>query len=208
MIPRKTHWIAIFLALSLGLGLFAVPAQARNVSEASGSIGGEKLTGELLISVQRVGGVHSTTNIVLYDKDWKALDEISTRGGSHRFSKLDTGAYHVVAYADDVDAQASADTEVQSRQTAVVALKLENTSSAGAKKVFFGACGSGVSGDGNIVKVSGYFGPAVVYLQCGRVVAEFGGGGCSCGGGNWRYVNDCTRQKPIYVKLPCPRGRN
>jgi hypothetical protein len=208
MKPKKMVWIGVILAICIGLGLFVAPAEARNIDNAPASIGGEKLTGELQISVQHVGHAYASTTIVLYDKEWKAVDEVSTRQSGHRFAELETGGYHVVAYSDDIGAQASADAEVQSDKTAVVALKLE-TQSALKPYANYGSCSGGVSGDGNILKISASYGAEVIYMQCGRVVAVYGGGAsCSCGGGNWTYVNKCEKPKPIYVNLPCPRGRN
>lgn len=205
MKPKMMFWIGVFMAICIGLGLFVAPVQARNMDNAPASVGGEKLTGELLISVHRGGHAYSSTTIVLYDKEWKALNEVSTRTSAHRFEKLQQGGYHVVAYSDDMGVQTSAEVEVQAAKTAVVSLKLENQT-ANKFSGNYGSCSGGVSGDGSLLKISGSYGAEVIYLQCGRVVAVYGTAGCSCGGGNWRYVNKCEKPKPIYVNLPCSRG--
>jgi len=203
MKPKSLIWVGVILAICIGLGL-VVPAQAHNVDNAPA----DKLTGELLISVERTGRVRAPTTIVLYDKEWKALDEVSTLDSAHRFAQLKSGGYHVVAYSDDIGAEARADAEVQTAKTAKVSLKLD-AQAASITYASYGSCSGGVSGDGNIVKIAGSYGAEVVYLQCGRVVAVYGGGGCSCGGGSWAYVNKCEKPKPIYVNLPCNRsGKN
>lgn len=213
MKPKKMVWIGVFLAFCIGLGLFVVPAQARNVDTGPAAMGGDKLTGELLISVQHVGRAYSSTTIVLYDQDWNAVDEVSTRNSGHRFTQLKTGGYHVVAYREDIEVQARADAEVQSAKTAVVSLKLEATSAANmfaASPKYKNSCaGAGlVSGDGNLMKIAAPFeNGEIVYRRCGRIVAVYNyAPSCSCKAQGWRYVVKCDKPKTIYVNLPCKRN--
>lgn len=203
MKPIRIVWIGMIMAICFGL--FIVPAQAHDVEDGSNALSKSQDTGALLVSVEREARGHSLTVILLYDKAGNTVNEVSTRSNAYRFANLKTGAYRVIAYNEEIGVEARADAEVESAKTAAVSIKLETQS---APKAFDnnGSCSREVSGDINQIKVTAFGGPVVVYLQCGKVVATYGDGGCSCGGGSWRYVNNCQKSQKVYVTLPCNRG--
>jgi hypothetical protein len=66
------------------------------------------------------------------------------------------------------------------------------------------SCGySGVSGDGNQLKIAGFYSEVrYVYLQCGKKVGEVGPPSCSCGGSGV-YTYTCKRPPTVYITIPC-----
>jgi hypothetical protein len=63
---------------------------------------------------------------------------------------------------------------------------------------------SGVSGDTNMLKISGGFytdNVRYVYLYCGKKVSVVEPPGCSCSG--WAYQYTCKRPKTVYISIPC-----
>jgi hypothetical protein len=161
--------------------------------------------------------------VVLYDQEWAAVAQAAGTQGEYQFQDVAPGAYHLVAYNDELETWAAKDIEVQPAQTLKVALYLKRaatqsvkaTVNALAPETAIGvhrsraACGGAV-GDGRMLKVYPVFGQTIIYMQCGRVAYKIQGGGCAgCGvSGGWRYQNECQKSTPIYVHLPCPRARH
>ncbi len=66
------------------------------------------------------------------------------------------------------------------------------------------SCGySGVSGDGNQLKIAGLYTYDVryVYLQCGKKVAALSPPTCSCSSGAYQY--SCKKPPTVYITIPC-----
>ena len=65
------------------------------------------------------------------------------------------------------------------------------------------SCGySGVSGDGNQLKIYGFTSEVrYVYLQCGKKVGVVGPPTCSCSSGAYQY--SCKRPPTGYISIPC-----
>jgi hypothetical protein len=65
------------------------------------------------------------------------------------------------------------------------------------------SCGySGVSGDGNQLKIAGSFTDVrYVYLRCGKKVAVLEPPTCSCSSGAYGYT--CKRPPTVYITVPC-----
>jgi hypothetical protein len=66
------------------------------------------------------------------------------------------------------------------------------------------SCGySGVSGDGNQLKIAGVYTDDVryVYLQCGKKVGVLSPPTCSCSSGAYQY--SCKRPPTVYITIPC-----
>ena len=65
------------------------------------------------------------------------------------------------------------------------------------------SCGySGVSGEGNQLKIAGvYTDKRYVYLQCGKKVGVLEPPTCSCSSGAYTYT--CKRPPTVYITIPC-----
>jgi hypothetical protein len=66
------------------------------------------------------------------------------------------------------------------------------------------SCGySGVSGDGNQLKIAGVYTDDVryVYLQCGKKVGVLSPPSCSCSSGAYQYT--CKKPPTVYIIIPC-----
>jgi hypothetical protein len=66
------------------------------------------------------------------------------------------------------------------------------------------SCGySGVSGDGNQLKIAGVYTDDVryVYLQCGKKVGVLSPPTCSCSSGAYQYT--CKKPPTVFITIPC-----
>jgi hypothetical protein len=206
MKPMRNTLGVFVLMVCLWVVLMVSPVQAKEVKDAPGVEANVEANGKIQVSVQRSLHSRLPIHIVLYDKNWVAISEESSKGGVYTFTGLKTGLYNVLAYTDDAEAQSAKDVQVMGRQTTRLSLQLAtaevDVKAADSRAV---SCG-GTSADGRFIKVYPTFGQTIIYLQCGRVVARVEPAGCGCRGGNWRYINDCKKGPPIYVTLPCHRG--
>lgn len=205
MKPMRLTLGIFILMVCLGVVWMVSPVQAQEAREAPDVEATVETNGKIQVSVHRTLYSRLPIHIVLYDKNWVAISEETSKGGVYTFTGLKTGLYNVLAYTDDAESQTAEQVQVLGRQTTRLSLQLETAEAdVKAADVRTASCG-GTSADGRFIKVYPTFGQTIIYLQCGRVVAKIEPE-CGCRGGNWRYVNDCKKGPPIYVTLPCHRG--
>jgi hypothetical protein len=219
MKSRRLTFGVLSLVVCFVLLAVVVPAQARDTTPSIPAAGDELASGKVLatVGIRPQGG--QMTNVVLYDQEWGLVSQAGGTGSAFQFKDVSPGAYHLVAYNDELELWAEKDIDVEAGQTLEVALFLKRAAAKSAEitltaiapepavaKTSAGSACSGVSGDGKNLKIYPVFGQTIVYMSCGKVVAKIEGGGCGCGAsGGWHYTYDCQKSETIYVNLPCWR---
>jgi len=119
-----------------------------------------------------------------------------------------------VVQARDLDAGVDKEPAAAPAKAAPVELDKQQSQAQYAASLAQGGCGgtglfgksscgySGVSGDGNQLKIAGSFTDVrYVYLRCGKKVAVLEPPTCSCSSGAYGYT--CKRPPTVYITIPC-----
>jgi hypothetical protein len=210
----KSKSVTLFigvLIISLGVSMFPFSQAPVAVAGAPGEAGpnASQARGSIQVKVLHTGaGGMAPETVVLYNQEGKVVRELVARGGVYTFSDLAVGDYYVLADSDPMEPSKSENVPVFANKATRLTVQLAKPGAAPAAPAAgdWGYCGGSspaASGDGNQVKVYPIMTEStIVYLQCGRVVGKIEPA-CGCRGGNYHYINKCTKGKTIYVSLPC-----